>query len=75
MIEVDKEEVILDEIDMTESLECPKIMHALDKCAQLYETPTFRAYKGIKSMIDKLAKYMENTQIEHGRDGNIKLTC
>ena len=56
---------------MTESLDCPKIMYALDKCAQLYETPTFRAYKGIKSMIDKLANYMENTQIEHGRDGNI----
>ena len=56
---------------MEESLECSKIRHALDKCAQLYETPTFRAYKGIKSMIDKLAKYMESTQIEHGRDGNI----
>ena len=69
--EVDKEELILDEINMEESLECPKIRYALDKCAELYETPTFRAYKGIKSMIDKLAKYMESTQIEHGRDGNI----
>jgi len=69
--EGDKEELILDEIEMNESLECPKILYALDKCAELYETPTFRAYKGIKSMIDKLAKYMENTQIEHGRDGNI----
>lgn len=69
--ETDKEELILDEIDMNESLECPKILYALDKCAQMYETPTFRAYKGIKTMIDNLAKYMENTQIEHGRDGNI----
>ena len=69
--EIDKEELILDEIDMEESLECSKIRYALDKCAELYETPTFRAYKGIKSMIDKLAKYMENTAIEHGRDGNI----
>ena len=28
--EVDKEEIILDEIDMEESLECPKIIYALD---------------------------------------------
>ena len=69
--EANKEEMILDEIDMEESLECPKIIYALSKCSELYETPTFRAYKGIKSMIDKLAKYMEHTQIEHGRDGNI----
>jgi len=69
--EIDKDELILDEIDMKESLECPKIIYALDKCSQLYETPTFRAYRGIKAMIDKLADYMEHTQIEHGRDGNI----
>ena len=40
-------------------------------CSSLYETPDYRAYKGIKSMLDRLAKYMETTQIEHGRDGNI----
>ena len=40
-------------------------------CKKLYETPTYRAYVGIKSMLDRLAKYMEVTQIEHGRDGNI----
>jgi hypothetical protein len=26
---------------------------------------------GIKHMLDRLAKYMETTTIEHGRDGNI----
>ena len=40
-------------------------------CVKLYQTPTYRAYVGIKSMLDRLAKYMETTQIEHGRDGNI----
>jgi len=40
-------------------------------CKKLYETPTYRAYAGIKSMLDRLAKYMETTEIEHGRDGNI----
>ncbi|BCV02205.1 MAG: hypothetical protein CM15mV51_0200 [uncultured marine virus] len=43
----------------------------LTMCKKLYETPTYRAYKGIKSMLDRLATYMEHTQIEHGRDGNI----
>ena len=69
--EVDKEDIVLDEIDMTEDTECPKIRYALDRCTALYETPTSRAYKGIKAMIDNLAHYMEHTQIEHGRDGNI----
>ena len=40
-------------------------------CKKLYETPTYRAYVGIKAMLDRLAKYMEVTAIEHGRDGNI----
>ena len=40
-------------------------------CEKLYQTPTYRAYVGIKSMLDRLAKYMEVTAIEHGRDGNI----
>jgi hypothetical protein len=26
---------------------------------------------GIKQMLDRLARYMENTPVEHGRDGNI----
>ena len=52
MPEHEKEEIIIEEID-------------------LYQTPTFRAYKGIKSMLDRLARYMETTSIEHGRDGNL----
>ena len=39
--------------------------------SDMYETPISRAYKGIKQMLDKLARYMENTEITHGRDGNI----
>jgi hypothetical protein len=37
----------------------------------MYETPTSRAYKGIASMLDRLARYMEVTTITAGRDGNI----
>lgn len=69
--ELEKESIILREIDADFSTEDDLIQDALKLCRQLYETPTYRAYKGIQSMLDKLARYMEQTPIEHGRDGNI----
>ena len=69
--EADKEDLIIEEVGLEESPEDGVIRRALDTCNKLYETPTYRAYKGIKSMLDRLAKYMETTAIEHGRDGNI----
>jgi hypothetical protein len=69
--EHEKEDIIIQEVRLEESPEDDHIQHALEMCSKLYETPTYRAYKGIKSMLDRLAKYMETTSIEHGRDGNI----
>jgi len=69
--ETDKEEFILKEIDADFSTDDDLITNALKLCKKMYETPTYRAYAGIKSMLDRLAKYMETTEIEHGRDGNI----
>lgn len=69
--DLDKEEIILNEIDADFSTEDDAIVDALTFCKNLYETPTFRAYRGIKQMLDKLATYMETTTITHGRDGNI----
>ncbi len=69
--ELEKEFIILREIDADFSTEDDLVQDALKLCRQLYETPTYRAYKGIQSMLDKLARYMEQTPIEHGRDGNI----
>jgi hypothetical protein len=69
--EHEKEDIIIEEIGLEESVEDGTIRYALDMCKKLYETPTYRAYVGIKSMLDRLAKYMEVTAIEHGRDGNI----
>jgi hypothetical protein len=72
----DKEDLIMRELRTGE--EFPEfdpnyedIQEALKFCKELYETPTYRAYKGIGSMLDRLADYMEKTPIEHGRDGNI----
>jgi len=69
--DLDKEELILSQIDAEFSVEDPEINAALVFCQRLYETPTYRAYKGMASMLDRLARYMETTTITAGRDGNI----
>jgi hypothetical protein len=69
--EHDKEDIIIDEVGLEESTEDSEIRYALDRCSQMYETPTFRAYMGIKKALDNMATYMANTQITDGRDGNI----
>jgi len=69
--DLDKEHLILEQIEAEFSTEDDSIYTALEFCKKMYETPTFRAYKGISSMLDRLARYMENTQITDGKDGNI----
>lgn len=69
--EMDKEDLILKQIDSDFSVEDDSIHKALQFCQRMYETPTSRAYKGIASMLDRLARYMETQSITDGRDGNI----
>lgn len=70
--EHDKQDLIFQQIGPVDfSPEDEYIIMGMELCEKLYATPTLRAYKGIKSMLDRLADYMENTTIEHGRDGNI----
>ena len=69
--EMDKEDLILKQIDSDFSVEDKSIHIALQFCQRMYETPTSRAYKGMASMLDRLARYMETTPITAGRDGNI----
>lgn len=69
--EHEKEELILSQLNVNFSTEDDIIIEALKLCSKLYETPTLRAYMGIKTMLDRLGRYMETTPIEHGRDGNI----
>lgn len=69
--EQDKEEIICQEVDADFSTDDDLIVYAMKMCKKMYETPTYRAYVGMKNMLDRLAKYMETTEIEHGRDGNI----
>ena len=67
----EKEELIISQLAITFSLEDDVIIKAKQFCEILYQTPTFRAYMGIKAMLDKLANYMGTNEITDGRDGNI----
>jgi hypothetical protein len=69
--EHEREELILSQIKASFSPEDELILQAIELCKTLYQTPTYRAYMGIKGMLDKLASYMEKTSITDGRDGNI----
>lgn len=66
-----KEQYIYEKLGCQFSLEDEIILEALEVCNELYTTATKRAYMGLKSMLDRMAKYMETTPITHGRDGNI----
>ena len=69
--DIDKENLIMQQIEGEFSTEDDTVFTALQFCQRMYETPTSRAYKGIASMLDRLARYMEVTTITAGRDGNI----
>lgn len=68
--EQDKEELILTEIEAEFSTDDDQITYALAQCKKLYETPTYRAYQGIKIALDNMAKFMATEQVTSGRDGS-----
>ena len=53
------------------SVEDDLVIEGLAFCKSVYETPSLRAFEGIKQMLDRLATYMAKTPITDGRDGNI----
>lgn len=68
--ETDKEELILKEVDADFSTDEPEIVHALEMCRKMYETPTYRAYLGIKIFLDNMARSLATEQLTFGRDGS-----
>ena len=68
--EEDKEELILKEIEADFSTEDDTIYKALKTCEKMYQTPTYRAYQGIKIFLDNMAKSMATEQLTFGRDGS-----
>jgi hypothetical protein len=68
--EQDKEELILKEVNGDFSIEEDSVVEALRMCKKLYETPTHRAYQGIKIALDNMGKFMATEQVTSGRDGS-----
>jgi hypothetical protein len=68
--ELEKEGFILRELDAEFSVDDDLIYDALKKCEKMYETPTYRAYFGIKITLDNLAKVLATEIPSFGRDGS-----
>jgi hypothetical protein len=70
IVEEEKEAIILKDINATFFSEDDLIVDALMKCRELNETPTSRAYTGIKIALDNMAEVMALTKPTFGRDGS-----
>lgn len=68
--ETEKEEMILREVDADFSTDDEYVYAALQMCKKMYETPTFRAYQGIKIALDNMATFMATEKPTSGRDGS-----
>lgn len=67
---IEKEEIILNEVQANFSTDDEAIVHALELCNKLYETETSRAYYGIKMALDNMATFMATEKPTSGRDGS-----
>lgn len=47
------------------------IVLALEKCEELYKTPTIKAHDAIKGMVENMMEWMGNEKWTSGRDGNV----
>lgn len=47
------------------------MIKAINRCEELYDTPIRKILKGTKKAIENLSIYLETTEIEAGRDGNL----
>jgi len=72
IVEEELEERIMRDLQPAFDTEDDVIINAIDKLEELYETPTIRAYNGIKVMLDNMSTYLADTKITDGRDGNIR---
>jgi len=72
MKDIEVEELIIHDLDgLKFDAEAEDIINALNYTERLYETPTVRAHKGIKTAMDNIADYMGEKTITDGKDGNI----
>jgi hypothetical protein len=66
----DKEGIILNEVNAEFSTEDELIIKGMALCKKMYETPTYRAYEGIKIFLDNMGKSLATETLTFGRDGS-----
>lgn len=64
-----KEELILTFLKADFSPEDEPLPEALKVCEKLYDTPTWRAYRGMQQLMDNFAEAAK-TKIKYGKEGN-----
>lgn len=64
-----KEQMIIADLKPTFYLDDLSIAQAIDKCNQLYETPTRRAWQGCKRGLEKISRFLSENEITGGKDG------
>jgi hypothetical protein len=65
-----REEVILLDLKPEFYPEDLHILETIEKCRIMYETPTLRMWRGQKKMVEKIANYLDITEITEGKDSN-----
>ena len=69
--EEDREDVIMQQLDPPFTTEDEGIQEALQLCKKLYETPTLRAFIGIKTGLENLADLLKDTKpVAGGKEAN-----
>lgn len=69
--EQDREDLIMKQLNPEFTTEDEGVQEALDLCKTLYETPTLRAFLGIKIALDNIADFMAITKPTAGKDGTV----
>lgn len=66
-----KEEVILRDLyPFDVNLDDILITRAMEKCRELYETPSLRIWKGAKTMLGEMSNKLQNESLTFGKNGN-----
>lgn len=68
--ERDKQQIISDDVGGDFGLEDEEIENALKKAHLLYTSPTRGFFLNAKAGLEKLGRYLNETEITEGRDGN-----
>ncbi len=69
----EKKKKVAKQVGLRTSLDSPDIIKAIDLCKVLYTTPMGVFYEGSAEMLIKMGAYLRDTDIIHGRDGNMSL--